>query len=152
MAQANNNFTAVGRLTKDAQLRGGTGKEFLTFNLAIDRPPKRDAQGKLVVDPNTGRNTCETDFPYFVIWNSKQALGLVNILGKGSLVSVMGQIRTNTKEDASGVRTSYQDNRVEDIKLLVTKKPGENSVDSKEPGPTEAEIPASGPAPSEEEF
>ena len=150
MAQANNNFTAVGRLTKDAQLRGGTGKEFLTFNLAIDRPPKRDAQGKLVVDPNTGRNTCETDFPYFVIWNSKQALGLVNILGKGSLVSVMGQIRTNTKEDANGVRTSYQDNRVEDLRLLVTKKPGESGADQTEPEPTE--VPASGPAPSEEEF
>jgi single-stranded DNA-binding protein len=121
--QANNMFVLVGRLTKNAELKDGKSGKFLNLAIAIDRPPKKDAEGKIMTDPNTGRTINDADFPYATLWNEKQAVALAPILGKGSQISIAGQIRTRVSGEGEA-RRQYTDLRIEDLRILEARKVG----------------------------
>lgn len=76
-----NKCNLIGRITKDLELRHTkTGKAVCEFTIATNR-----VGGK------------ETDFITCQVWD-KQAQNLVDYQGKGSLIGVSGEIRTETYE------------------------------------------------------
>lgn len=83
-----NNWSGVGRLTKEPELRSVGENTVCNFTLAINRPYK-DKDGEQ-----------QADFIQCQAWN-KQAEFMNTYLHKGQLISVTGSIRTRTyvKED-----------------------------------------------------
>lgn len=80
-----NKVMIIGRITKDLELRntkGGT--PVCEFTLATNRPITRDGEKK-------------SDFINCIVWN-KQAENLCKYQSKGSLVGVIGELRTDIYE------------------------------------------------------
>ena len=87
-----NNICLEGRTTKDPELRyTPSGKAVVNFTLANNRTIK-------------GENNC--DFINVAIWG-KTAENFANYIKKGDLVSVIGQLRTNSyiKNDEKRIAT-----------------------------------------------
>ena len=81
-----NKVIAIGRLTADPELqKTSKDKSLLRLNLAVNRRYK---------DQNGER---ETDFLPLVVWG-KLAESLANYAGKGSLISIEGEVRTGRYE------------------------------------------------------
>ena len=81
-----NNVVLVGRLTKDVELRYTPANQAVaTFTLAVNRTFK-NANGER-----------EADFISLVVWG-RLAETLVSYAGKGSLISVDGELRTRKYE------------------------------------------------------
>lgn len=95
-----NNFTCIGRLTKDPDLRyTQSGKAVCNFDIAVSRPFKKN----------------ETDFFRVVVWG-KIGENCANYLSKGSQVGISGYIQNNTWENQNGekrTRTEIIANTVE---------------------------------------
>lgn len=98
-----NNWTGIGRLTRDPELRYlQTGMATCNFTLAVDRglskEKKQEAEAK---------NQPTADFIRIVVWG-KQAENAANFLVKGRLVGVSGRIQTSsyTKDDGTKVYTT----------------------------------------------
>lgn len=95
-----NNFTCIGRLAKDPDLRyTQSGKAVCNFDIAVSRPFKKN----------------ETDFFRVVVWG-KIGENCANYLSKGSQVGISGYIQNNTWENQNGekrTRTEIIANTVE---------------------------------------
>lgn len=99
-----NSINLVGRVTKDLELRKTTSnKSVCEFTLAVNR---------------LGEGT---DFITCSVWNA-QAENLVKYQGKGSLIGVLGSLRTENFKDKEG-NTRYKTYvLVNNIEFLGTKK------------------------------
>lgn len=91
-----NNWTGIGRLTKNVDLRytAGTQMAVCTFTIAIDRPVKSGGEK-------------QTDFPRVTVFG-KQAENCERFLAKGTLVGVQGRLQTGsyTNKDGATVYTT----------------------------------------------
>ena len=102
----------MGRLTKDPELKNTTsGKEVITFNLAVDRFTKG-----------------ESDFLTCTAWD-KTAEFIVKYLKKGSKVVVQGRIQTRPYDRKDGSKAIATE-------IVVT---AVDFADSKNNAPTEKE-------------
>jgi len=127
MAQANNMFLFMGRLTADPELQDAGQSKLLRVRMACDRPPKRDEQGNVVTDPNTGRVARETDFITVKFWG-KRAEGLARVLKKGVGISVTGSVRVTSKPgegEAKGV--TYTDFMGDELEFTGAKPANANN-------------------------
>ena len=80
-----NKAMITGRITKDLELRNTkSGTTVCEFTLATNRPVVRDGEKQV-------------DFINCIVWN-KQAENLCKYQSKGSLVGVIGELRTDTYE------------------------------------------------------
>lgn len=85
-----NRVTLVGRLTRDPELRHTSGDTAVaTFTIAVQRE---------FANANGQR---EADFINIIVWR-KQAENVKQYVGKGSMVSIDGQLRTRTYQDNTG--------------------------------------------------
>ncbi|MHB0740818.1 single-stranded DNA-binding protein [Peptostreptococcus anaerobius] len=118
-----NNFSGVGRLTKDPELRyiPGSGTPVATFTLAIDRDYKN----------RDGSTT--TDFIPCEIMG-KPAEFTVNYVRKGRLVAVQGSIRVDRYVADDGNNRSFTKVAARNIQSLEsTKKSGVQDENFKGP-------------------
>ena len=98
-----NNCCIVGRITKDLELRSTeSGNKVCKFSLAVNRD----------------RDT--TDFINCMVWN-QQAENLCKYQSKGSLISVVGSIRTGSYEK-DGKRVNTFEVLANQIHYLESKK------------------------------
>ena len=104
-----NKVILIGRITKDLEIRYTSNeKAVCEFSLAINRDKEN------------------TDFINCVVWN-KPAENLVKYQGKGSLISVIGELRTDTyeKDGEKRYKTYVLVNNIEylsNIKKMKKKK------------------------------
>lgn len=104
-----NNWTGVGRLTKDVELRfSQAGKAVASFTLVIDRPFK-NAQGEK-----------EADFINVVSFG-QQAEAISNYLSKGKKAGVTGRLQTRTYEDNNGQRRWVSEIIASEVEFLSPK-------------------------------
>ena len=79
-----NKIMLIGRVTKDLELKQTTsGKSVCEFNIAVNRDKDN------------------ADFPMIQVWNS-QAENLTKYQGRGSLVGITGELRTDNYTDKEG--------------------------------------------------
>lgn len=110
-----NRAILVGRLTRDPELRyTSNGTAMAKFTLAVDRQ-FTNQQGER-----------ETDFINCVIWR-KSAENLSNLVHKGSLIGIDGNIQTSRYENKEG-HTVYQTQvAVDNFSLLEPKNKSEET-------------------------
>lgn len=107
-----NHVDLVGRLTKDAELKhSGNGNAFCQFNIAVDRFDGKEKS---------------TDFVPCVAFG-KRAEAICKYTGKGSLVAIQGNLKTNTYTDANNTKRFTMGVVAEDIRFL-SKKSQESNV------------------------
>lgn len=105
-----NKVILTGRLTRDVELRyTGSNIPVATFSLATNRPVTRD--GERVAD-----------FINCIVWN-KQAENLAKYQSKGNLITVEGNIRTDSYKDKDGNIRYKTYVLVNTIEYLEAKKP-----------------------------
>ena len=105
-----NKFVAVGRTTKDCELRAtSTGKQVASFTLAVDRDFK-NAQGER-----------DADFIPCVVWG-KLADVCEKYVTKGKQLAVAGRIQTRNYEDKNGQRRYITEVIVSDLQLLGSRQ------------------------------
>lgn len=81
-----NKIFLIGRITKELELRSTkSGKSVCEFTIAVNRDKEN------------------ADFINCVVWN-EQAENLVKYQNKGSLISVMGELRNETYDKPDGTR------------------------------------------------
>lgn len=98
-----NNLTIVGRLTKDTELRfSKSNTAFCQFTVAVDEYRGKEKR---------------TDYLNCVAFG-KRAEAICNYTCKGSLVSVVGKVRTNPYEDSNGAKRVSTTVEVDDIRFL----------------------------------
>ena len=96
-----NKFMAVGRLTRDPELRYTKAKKpVCTFTLAIDRQMSRDKR-----DEAEANGWPTADFPRVNVWGNL-AESCSKYLSKGSQCAVVGSIQTGSYQDKDG-KTVY---------------------------------------------
>ena len=101
-----NNFTGVGRLTKDPDLRySPSGVPMVRFTLAVNRPFSNQQGEK------------EADFIGCVAFR-KQAENLANYMKKGNLIGITGRIQTGSYEGQDNKRVYTTDVIAEQIQFL----------------------------------
>lgn len=101
-----NQFTFIGRLTKDVELKtGSSGKSYADVTIAINRPGAGE----------------EADFPRVRVFD-KAAENLAKYSGKGLLVAVEGRVETGTfqKDGQTVYTTRLIANRVEFLQFKET--------------------------------
>ena len=87
MAQAVNNFTITGNISKDPEIRTtGNGKKYAFITIAVN-----------------GMNKDKADFISFIIWE-KLAENVVKYCSKGDCISVLGYISTVTKDNKTSLQ------------------------------------------------
>lgn len=128
----------IGRLTRDPKLmQSASGTSYCNVTLAIDRAP--DKNGNKV-----------TDFPSIKLWKS-QAENAAKHLHQGSLIRVIGTVRTGQYQDRNSGETVYtQEIHATDVEYLANygnSSKGENVAPAPAPAPTPA--PAASPAPQQ---
>lgn len=105
-----NNFCAVGRLTKDPELRRtGSGTAVTSFNLAVNRSFKNQ-QGEY-----------EADFIPCVVWN-KSAENVAQYCSKGSLICIVARMQSRSYENNQGQKVFVLEAVCESVQFLETKK------------------------------
>ena len=118
--QANNVWILTGRLTRDPEQRDAGQSKVTSITLAVNQPPKRDAEGKVMHD-DKGFAVVPTDFPRIQFWG-KFGDSVMTNAKKGRLVCVSGQIRTRKVEKPDGTFNYYQDLWADDIRYLDSNK------------------------------
>src|SRR5699024_3540386 len=104
-----NNFSGVGRLTRDPELRytpQGTG--VANFTLAIDRPFKSESGEQ------------QTDFIRCVAFG-KRAETIANYVKKGHRFGITGRVQTGSYQDKDGKTIYTTDIAVNDFTFLESK-------------------------------
>ena len=105
-----NKFVAVGRTTKDCDIRSTTsGKQVATFTLAVDRDFK-NAQGEK-----------EADFLPCVVWGKLSEV-CEKYVTKGKQLAVAGRVQTRNYEDKNGQRRYITEVIVSDLQLLGSRQ------------------------------
>lgn len=101
-----NRFIAVGRLTRDPELRfTPNGVAVANFTLAVNRPFKN------------GSGEQEADFINCVVWR-KPAENVANFLKKGSLAGVDGRVQTRSYDNNEGKRIFVTEVVAESVQFL----------------------------------
>ena len=105
-----NKFVAVGRTTKDCDIRStSTGKQVASFTLAVDRDFK-NAQGER-----------EADFLPCVVWGKLSEV-CEKYVTKGQAIAVAGRIQTRNYEDKDGQKVYHRRLIVSDLQLLGSRQ------------------------------
>src|SRR5690625_4278682 len=116
-----NNWTGVGRLTRDPELRyTQNGKAVANFTIAVNRPFK-NAQGEQ-----------EADFINCNAWG-KQAENLANYMKKGSQIGVTGRINTRSYENQEGKRGYVTEVVADQVAFLEPKGQTNNQQSQSKP-------------------
>ena len=103
-----NRYVAVGRLTKDPELRRtASGKAVTTFTLAINRS----------YQSNDGQ---QADYIQCVMWN-KVAENVAQYCSKGSLVGIEGRLRTRSYDNNQGQRVYVTEVICDSVQFLDTR-------------------------------
>jgi single-strand DNA-binding protein len=105
-----NNWTGIGRLTKDVELGEAGENKFARFTIAINRKFK-NADGEY-----------DADFINCVAWNKTAEL-IKKHFSKGSEIGVSGRIQTGSYEK-EGIKIYTTDIVVENITFIGSKKEG----------------------------
>lgn len=104
-----NNYTAMGRLTADPELKTTkTGKTVTSFILAIPRSFAKSGTER------------PTDFIRCVAWG-KQAEFLCNYFNKGSMVGIVAEIHTRDYTDKAGIKRLAVEAIVKEISFCGSK-------------------------------
>jgi len=112
-----NNVVLIGRLTKDPEIRyTQDGMAIANFNLAIDRPPKKDG-------------TKEADFPKVIVFG-KQAENCGKFLAKGMLAGIQGRIQTGSYTNKNGDKVYTTEVVAERVEFLEWKDKKDNAQQS----------------------
>ena len=112
-----NNVTLVGRIVRDLELRyTQNGKAFARFTLAVDKSLSKEKRAEL---ENAGRPTA--NFISCVAWG-KLAENMANYTGKGSLISVIGEIETGSYQNKDNQTVYTTDVLVGRVQFLNTRK------------------------------
>lgn len=101
-----NKVILMGRLTRDPDLRRCGDESVVNFTVAMDRPSKGEKK---------------TDFINVVVWG-KRADWCTNWLEKGSLVIVVGSLRSRNWEDRNGNRRVTIEVQADEVQFGETKK------------------------------
>ncbi|MDQ0214112.1 single-strand DNA-binding protein [Oikeobacillus pervagus] len=106
-----NHVTLVGRLTKDPELRyTNDGRAFLNIIVAVNRHFRsKKSEGN------------DTDFILCTIWN-KTAENTSKYCEKGSLVGIIGHLRTRSYENQEGRKVYVTEVLVNSIRFLSRKQ------------------------------
>lgn len=103
-----NRYVAVGRLTKDPELRRtASGKAVTTFTLAINR----------AYQSNDGQ---QADYISCVTWN-KVAENVAQYCSKGSLVGIEGRLRSRSYDNSQGKRVYVTEVICDSVQFLDTR-------------------------------
>ena len=101
-------ITLVGNLTRDFEIRFFEDSAVANSAVAVNHRFK---------DPKTGEWK-DSDKPHYfdiAVWGKNQADNVVNSLGRGDRVLVMGQVNIKQVEMEDGTKKSYTEVRVEHI-------------------------------------
>ncbi|RQW19878.1 single-stranded DNA-binding protein [Bacillus sp. C1-1] len=110
-----NRFIAVGRLTRDPELRfTPNGVAVANFTLAVNRPFKN------------GSGEQEADFINCVVWR-KPAENVANFLKKGSLAGVDGRVQTRSYDNNEGKRVFVTEVVAESVQFLEPRNSQNNT-------------------------
>lgn len=108
-----NKFMAVGRLTRDPELRYTKAKKpVCTFTLAIDRQMSRDKR-----DEAEANGWPTADFPRVNVWG-QTAEHCNKYLRKGSQCAVVGSIQTGSYKDKDGKTVYTTEILAENVEFL----------------------------------
>lgn len=103
-----NRYVAVGRLTKDPELRRtASGKAVTTFTLAINR----------AYQSNDGQ---QADYISCVTWN-KVAENVAQYCSKGSLVGIEGRLRSRSYDNSQGQRVYVTEVICDSVQFIDTR-------------------------------
>jgi len=110
-----NRYVAVGRLTKDPELKyTPNGIAVANFTLAVNRPF------------SNGQGEREADYIQCVVWR-KPAENVANFLKKGSLAGIDGRLQTRFYENGQGQRVYITEVLCESVQFLEPKSSRSNS-------------------------
>jgi single-strand DNA-binding protein len=113
-----NKIMLIGRVTKDLELKQTTsGKSVCEFNIAVNRDKDN------------------ADFPMIQVWNS-QAENLTKYQGRGSLVGITGELRTDNYTDKEGNKKQkvyVLANNIEYLERKTTQEATQESTKEEDP-------------------
>jgi single-strand DNA-binding protein len=118
-----NTIIITGRLTAKPTIHTTGESVRALFTIAVDRPVKKDENGKK-----------PTDFPSFVAFR-KTAETLRDYTVKGQYLEIQGHIATSTYDDENGVR-QYSTQLVAD-RIQLGSKPAKTGTTDSEDGSSE---------------
>lgn len=101
-----NKVILMGRLTRDPELRRYNDESVVNFTVAMDRPAKGERK---------------TDFINVVVWG-RRADWCTNWLEKGTLVIVVGSLRSRSWEDRNGNKRVSIEVQADEVQFGETKK------------------------------
>lgn len=112
-----NSAIIIGRLTADVELRiaGETENRVADFTVAVNRPRRKDAEGK-------------TDFIRVRAWNSTADF-VEKYFSKGSKIGVRGTVRVDSYEGKDGERKTFTYILAEEVCFIESKQQSSNSND-----------------------
>jgi len=113
-----NNFSGIGRLTKDIEIRKAGDNPVCDFTIAINRFVK-------------DKDHPMSDFIDCVAWN-KTAENIEKFFHKGDRIAVSGRVQVDNYEDKDGVKRKSWKVQVADFDFIESKKDHTNSEVSKE--------------------
>lgn len=108
-----NMFGFIGRTTADIELKQAGEVPMCEFTLAVDRPYRKDKEK-------------ETDFFRLKAFRGKAEF-ISKHIPKGTLISVMGSVTTNSWEDKDGNKRYSTDFIVDDVDFVGPKNTGKTS-------------------------
>lgn len=115
----------VGRLVADPELRQTTtGKEVVTFRIAVDRPYSKDA------------NAQKADFFTVVAWNNT-ALFVSRYFSKGSSIGVQGSLQSRNYEDGNGDKRTAVEILAKEVSFVGGKNEGTAPAQTAKPSANE---------------
>jgi len=125
-----NTIQVVGNLTKDFEMRFGSNYCVANSGLAVN---------KRKFNRDTGQwEEGDTTFHNLSVWDEEYCTNVVESLGKGDRVMVIGEMKTRTYETESGEKRSAHEIRVTEIgptlrwaiasPMKAAKKPAEKAA------------------------
>ena len=119
-----NNFSGIGRLTKDIEIRKAGDNSVCDFTIAINRFVK-------------DKDHHMSDFIDCVAWN-KTAENIEKFFHKGDRIADSGRVQVDNYEDKDGVKRKSWKVQVADFDFIESKKSQSNTNNETKPN---AEVP-----------
>lgn len=109
-----NNFTGIGRLCADPELRyiPNSGQAVCNFSLAIDKNLSKEKKQEM-----EAKNQPTADFINIVVWGTV-AENCANYLAKGRLVGVQGRLQSGSYEAKDGTKRYTTDVVASNVEFL----------------------------------
>lgn len=112
-----NNVSLVGRITADPELKTTSGgRPYVKFSIGVDRELSRENRERLEAE-----NKSTADFPRISVFG-KLAETVCQYLGKGSMISVTGSVRTDSFDGTNGEKIFLTEISARRIRFLDSKK------------------------------